>query len=165
SLAQLEADTLAAVQELPLAGQLRLGLQRDAIDPHQHSAGQIANCLRGLIFHQERVECLGLRAQAKAQLSPALGQCRYGAQQQRRRKQAQAVHLRTSSLFTTTPNKLITAISTASGSKRQGSGRNVTASCSSRSRLPSDGSGSDTPRPSAPRLASAIIKTGIEIQN
>src|SRR5215813_14043215 len=56
-------------------------------------------------------------------------------------------------------------MSTTIGKNRQGSGRNVAKLCISRHKLPSDGKGSETPRPSAPRLASAMMKTGTEIQN
>src|SRR5262249_30647685 len=125
---------------------------------------QITDRLRRVVVGLKRIECLGFRAQAEAQLTTCLGLSE-NTGRQGHEQNTRTLHERTSCLLRITWKELIMSISTTIGTKRQGSGRNVMASCISRSRLPSDGSGSVTPNPRAPRLASAITNTGIEIQN
>ena len=62
--------------------------------------------------------------------------------------------------FNRSSKQLTTITNTTSGMNLQGSGRNVTTFCSSRNKLPSEGRGSETPRPRAPRLASVMMNTG-----
>src|SRR5215471_718765 len=99
------------------------------------------------------------------QLSARLGQHSGAGQKQRYAQDQGTFQARTSCFLSKTWKELTTIMSTRIGKNRQGSGRNVTKLCISRSKLPNDGKGSETPSPSAPRLASAMIKTGTEIQN
>src|SRR5258708_33944086 len=56
-------------------------------------------------------------------------------------------------------------ISSSNGTNTQGFPEIAVKPSSSRNRLPHEGRGSETPRPSTPKFASAKIKTGTEIQN
>src|SRR5208282_2538611 len=139
-----------------------------AVNAGKHAPGEIADRERGLVIDEQRVESFGLSAEAEAQLAAVL---RDGGEGEKRKTEndtkefAAADHAVTSSFDNSSWKDVMTTMSRSSGTRRQGSSRNEIRPSSSRSRLPQEGSGSATPRPRIPRLASLRMKTGIEIQN
>src|SRR6266850_2823389 len=165
AFAQLEGDGATVLGNAPRLGQLWFKLLGLAVQPHQHSASQIANSVGGVLCHQRRIEGLRLRAQNEVQLL-CLGGAEYG-QQAKQRGQTHGVSLHREYSFSeiTIWQQLTTISSNNRGTKRHGWSPIAEKSSSSRSRLPHEGNGSLTPRPRIPRFASARMKTGIEIQN
>src|SRR5258708_7503848 len=107
---------------------------------------------------------LRLRIKAETQLAAGLRQQRHG-QEQKNRCPQESFQMRTSDLFKRVWKQLTTTIKTISGKNCHGCGRSTTTFCSSPSKLPSEGSGSVTPSPNAPKFASVMMNTGTEIQN
>src|SRR5579864_545990 len=160
----LEANALAAVHELPVCCQLRLRLLGDAVHAHQNAAGEVRDGFGLVVLYQQRIQRLGLSAETETQLTAALRPKQRRGEEQGT-SQKKTLHARTSCLLSKVWKLLTTTMRTIRGTNCQGSGRNVTTCCNSRKRLPRDGSGSDTPNPNTPKLASAMMNTGIEIQN
>src|SRR5262249_31421348 len=153
AFAQLERNRLAGVCDLPGSSQFWLQLLRQAIQPHEYSTRQVANGFRGIVGHEHRIKRLGLGVNTKTQL--AAGLSHYLQAQQDRRKQCQETrsHAVNSSFVITRWKLLTTAIRSNSGTNIQGCPEMVGKLSSSRSKLPQDGRGSETPSPRIPRLA------------
>jgi hypothetical protein len=58
--------------------QFRSEFLRLAIDAQQNAAGNVADGLLIVVFHQQRIERLGVGAQAKAKFCAGLRECGYG---------------------------------------------------------------------------------------
>src|SRR5882724_1818755 len=162
TLPQLQGNGLPARRNLPSGGKLRLEFLRLPVDADQNTSGEVTDGLRSFIFHHQRVERFRLGAQAEAQLAAPLREQAGGGQGQDTK---QAFHDANSFCESKSWKQLITMTSTTSGASIEGWLMAACGLANSRRRLPQDGSGSPTPKPIRPRLASPRIKVGIEIQN
>src|SRR6185503_10876234 len=138
------------------------------IQPHQHTSGEIANGLLGVIRNQQWIETLRFCAQRKTQLRFRIngaGKQKEACNAAKRKEWAKAFHTAYSSLLRASSKQLTTRTSNASGTSFQGASLRENMPSSSRNRPPHDGIGSVMPSPRIPRLASARMNTGIEIQN
>src|SRR5271165_1813610 len=162
---QDKCDRPAVLRDCPGAGEFGLELLGLTIQTEQDSAREIANRFRGIVRHGERIEGFRLGAQIKPEFvetNSGIKKC--NENQANHQRERATIHEGTSCLETAIWRLLTIMTSITSGAKRQMSVRRDSTVSSSRSKLPSDGKGSATPRPRMLRFASDKMKMGTEIQ-
>ena|SRR5208282_1910647 len=108
-MTEFEGDLLAVFRYLPGFGQFGFQFLCATVDADQHSTGQIANGQRGLVIDEQRVEGLGLGAQAKAQFVPALGKDEIGRESQGEQSKAKKKTKEDARLESTTDDQAVTS--------------------------------------------------------